>query len=338
MPKLADLDKRLPLLADWMKSVRPGHLWGPYEIHDDFPGSDAFAEYEGVEATLRTLYDARPGRLDSKRREFRGVRSPGEMRGLQAELAFGARLARDEIPFDFGAPGAPQPDLVLRDVDLGIELTSRRADPTWDLKWHLRMALRDLRPPVRVLLQFSAAPFSIRTKIRGDLTEEIRRAVRDGEREVFCVVRPPRPGEPAITLKATIVPAGGNLWPRISFAHSADVDRLMIADAERAVVAVMDDRRKQRQGASMPTLLLVEVSGFNNAIVQGLTGWADRLAALTRPDDGFVGIGIVSVSWWHTRCRLAIAENRYADMRGLTGLRAFGRALGMPQLLDQCAS
>lgn len=209
VPKLADLDGRFPLLADWMKSVRPGHLWGPYEIHDDFPGYDAFAEYEGVEATLRTLYAARPGRLDSKRREFRGVRSAGEMRGLQAELAFGARLAREGIPFDFGAPGAPQPDLVLRAIDLGIELTSRRADPTWDLTWHLRMALRDLRPRVNVLLQFSAAPFSIRTKIRDDLTEEIRRAVRDGEQEVYCVVRPPRPGEHAITLKATIVPASG---------------------------------------------------------------------------------------------------------------------------------
>src|SRR4051794_336820 len=73
---LADLDERFPLLAGWMRGAKPGHIWG-YEIRDDLTEGDSFKEYESIEVVLRTLHDASPGRLDGKRREFRGVRTAG---------------------------------------------------------------------------------------------------------------------------------------------------------------------------------------------------------------------------------------------------------------------
>jgi hypothetical protein len=130
---LETFDAHYPVLASWMKGAGRDHIWG-YDLIADLDDPNALPEYEPIEATLRALEEARPARLDGKRREFRTVGTATESRGLQAELSFGAKLARHGIAFDFGAPGMPQPDFVLRDLSFGIELTAKRADPALGLK------------------------------------------------------------------------------------------------------------------------------------------------------------------------------------------------------------
>lgn len=328
MPTLADLDARFPHLAEWMKGAKPSQLWSGNYRADPCDG-DAFREYEPLEATLRTLYAAGPARLDSKRREFRAVQTAGEMRGLQTELAFAAKLARHGVAFDFGAAGTPQPDLVLRDLDLGIELTAKKADALWDLKWHLRMALNDVQPSINLGLTFSAIPYSIRTKVRDGLTEEIRRAAQEGEREIYCVVRPSKPGEPAITVRAAISRGHWFRWPRIYVEEGGERHQLAIADAERAIVAAMEEKRKKRQGQSMPTLLLVDISDVRHARQRSNSTWLKELSKSLRAEHVFVGLGVLYASWWGLDATVAIAENKHADLRALNDLRGLGRALNL---------
>lgn len=256
------------------------------------------------------------------------------MRGLQVELAFAAKLARHGVAFDFGASGSPQPDIVLHDLDLGIELTAKKADSIWDLKRHLRFALSDLRPRVGVTLTLSAVPYSIRTRVRDELTEEIRRAAREGEREVYCVVRPPGPGEPAITARADIRPGDLFHWPHIKVEESDTVHRLMMADAERSILAAMEEKRKKRQGQSMPTLLLVDLSGVRRTQLRSNAAWIRQLSRSIGAEHIFVGLGILYASWWRSEASVAITENQHADPRALLELRALGRALNLRVLAD----
>ena len=71
---LADLDARLPRLADWMKGAKPGQLWN-YNLRLEADDLWFFEAYEPLEATLELLYAAAPARLEGKRREFRAVQS-----------------------------------------------------------------------------------------------------------------------------------------------------------------------------------------------------------------------------------------------------------------------
>ncbi|MFB7359485.1 hypothetical protein [Streptomyces gardneri] len=63
---------------------------------------------------------------------------------MRAELVAGAKLARAGIPFDFGRRnGATYPDLVLREMNLGIEVKARRLDCLRDLHDELKAALAE---------------------------------------------------------------------------------------------------------------------------------------------------------------------------------------------------
>lgn len=332
MPLLEEFDAHYPVLASWMKGARSDHIWG-YSLNADPHDPDALPEYQPIEATLRALQESNPARLDGKRREFRTVRTAAEFRGLQVELSFGAMLARHGIAFDFGAPGMPQPDFVLRHLELGIELTAKRADPLWDLKWHLHAELRDISPRLAVHLTFSAPPFSIRTKVRDALVEEIRRAAQDGEREVYCVVRPAGHGEPAITVRVLLSPSTWHRWPQIRVEGDGNAHRLLLADAERAIVAAMEDKRKKRQGQSMPTLLLVDVSDVKHVQTRSNAAWLQQFAQFLTRERVFVGFGIIHSPRW-LDARVAICENSTADLQALHDLRSLGRALKLRVLTE----
>jgi hypothetical protein len=103
------------------------------------------------------------------------------------------------------------------------------------------------------------------TKVRDEPTEAIRRAAQKGQREVYCVVRPSKPGEPAITARAVVSRGTWHHWPHIHVEESENRHRSMITDAERAIVAAMEEKRKKRQGQSMPMLLLVDLSNVRHA-------------------------------------------------------------------------
>lgn len=165
------------------------------------------------------------------------LQSGRELRALHAELSFAARPGRREVGFGVGAPANLSRTFVLRDLNLGIELITKEADPTWELKWQPADGTQAPAPSVGLLLKFSAAPFAIRTRVRDELTDEIRRTARHSEREVYRAIRPSGPGQPAVMLKVTISPGTLSWWPHVHFTDGAFLHRLLMADAEQAVVA-----------------------------------------------------------------------------------------------------
>ena len=325
---LVDQGDRLPLLASWMEGAKPDQLWN-YPLRVDPRDPDPFESYSAVEETLVDLHSAAPGRLDGKRREFRSVRHASEMQGLQEELAFAARLARRGVAFDFGAAGVPLPDLVLRDSNLGIELTAKRTDALWDLRWHLMRRFTAVRPRVRLTLEFSALPHAIRTKVRDELTNEIASAVSCGDREVFAVVRPAAHGEPAITVRVLIGRGGGVNWPNLYVSGGEKRHELAIEDARRSIIGTMEDKRKKRQGESMPTLLLVDISGIRHARQWSDANWLRAMSSALLKQDVFVGLGVIRCSGWRPGGGVAIVENSHAAASSLSGLRELASLLGL---------
>lgn len=342
MVRLADQCERFPLLSHWIAGAKLSHPWA-YEIHDEFDtkyGYDTFAGYEPVEAVLRTMRAAKPNRIEGKRRDFRSVRSGPGMQAIETELTFAARLAAHGIAFDFGAPSTPQPDLVLCDLGLGIEITHRKADPTWDLKWHLKNVFqsRASSTQLHIELEFSAMPFAIRSKVRDALVDEIRRAAMEGESTVHCVVRPARGGQPAITVKATIYPTKHAYgFPKIKFSEDVDRYRVLMADVEDAIVQTMRDKRKRRQAAAMPTALMIDLNRVKGAHLRPSNAWVDRLLGLIEPEDKFVGVGLLYGRHWDPESPLILVRNPHVDAGELSGLRTLCRALDLPRRLPRAS-
>lgn len=135
-------------------------------------------------------------------------------------------------------------------------------------------------------------------------------------------------------MRVTISRGGWYSWPRIYVEESVQRDDLAIKDAERAIVAAMEDKRKKRQGQAMPTLLLVDLSDVRHARRRSNATWIKELSKALGSEHVFVGLGIVYASWWRPDVSVAIAENRYADADALTDLRVLGQAFRL-RLIDE---
>lgn len=318
-----DYAGQLPVLADWMRGAKHGHPWG-LPVYSKEYAKYFTEEHLDVERVLSTLANVRPERLEGKRRDFRSLQSVQELRSIATELSFAARLTRHGVGFDFGAPATPQPDLVLRNSNLGIELTTRRADPIWDLIWHLKQTFGFIRsePKLQIMLEFNAIPFAIRTSVRDELTAEIRRAAQKGDGTVYCVVRPSLGGQPAITVKATIYPIRRPLgFPRVTYIEDVNRYRVLMADIEDAIVRAMREKRKIRQARAMPTVLVIDVGRVKGSHLRPTSAWVGRLLGLIRPDDEFVGVGLLYGRGWSTESPLILVRNPHVESGDLEALR-----------------
>src|SRR3712207_5047264 len=96
---------------------------------------------------------AAPTRWQSKRRDFRNLRTERQLLEMRAELVVAARLLNGGVDFGFGEHGVPSPDLVL-EMGLGIEVTARAPEGVQDLYEALDDFLRDSHH-ASVTLRFS---------------------------------------------------------------------------------------------------------------------------------------------------------------------------------------
>lgn len=299
------------------------------------PEAEDFGQWttlDEVERVLVTLQKAAPQRLEGKRRDFRALRLDDGLRGMKAELVFAAYLALHGVAFDFGASGTPQPDLVLRALDLGVEITTRKSDALWDLREHLARAMADVRPRVRLSLEFSARPFAIRSKVKEAITKEVRAAAAAGETEVYCVIRPAGNGHAAITLKITIMPRPGlGYFPEVHVQHPGPLLTPLMRDVEDELVVAMEDKRKRRQGEAMPTVLVVDLAHVSGAWLRSTHIWGKRLLDLIQPEHGFAALAIIVTSAWTTNFRFILGESAYAPPTVIESLRTFEQALGLTQ-------
>lgn len=332
---LVNTGQRYPILSEWMKGAGSKH---PYAT--EFQAAPKYdygqwAELDYLESLLSGLHRAGAGRLEGKRRDFRKLRDkPGHL-GMRAELVVAGRLADRGIGFDFGATGTPQPDMVLRDLGLGIEVTTRSTNAEWVLKRELAMAMRVHRPKVHFLMEYSAKPFTIRSKVREQIIQEVHRAVTDDESEVHCVVRPAKDGQPAITLKVTIQPMGKyqiGFWPDVRLAESPDLLKPLMIDGEEALVGAMEEKRKRRQAEAMPTVLVVDVAGIEGSWLRTTRSWGDRLVQLIKPNHRFAALAVMVSAGWRTDFRLILGESRYVSASIIPELKELEWRLGLKQL------
>jgi hypothetical protein len=102
---------------------------------------------------ISRLEAAQPLRLAAELKDFRNARTSDDLRIVRSELVAGGMLAAAGVGFDFGARGGtPQPDLVLRETSLGIEIKNRTLDGLRELERNLDDAVADLGAPVTIYL------------------------------------------------------------------------------------------------------------------------------------------------------------------------------------------
>jgi hypothetical protein len=251
-----------------------------------------------LEQILTEVDAARPARIVGKRTEFRAVRSEPALLDIRSELAMAAMLARSHIPFDFGLPNRPSPDLHLRDRPLAVEVTAKGPEGVLSLYDELD-ALLGPYGSVSVHLRFSDFPVRMQSHERQRLIEHIApladriAAGGDGGLCEISFSDNANPTNP-ITVMGEIlpVPGLGLFGTKITLESTgADLGPTMAALEDR-VLGVLNDAAKRRQAASVSTVLLVDLARLGNAWLRPLDRWVEMLRSRLPADCPFVGLAV----------------------------------------------
>jgi len=294
---------------------------------------DADGEWLNALAALLAELDQRdPVRLDGKRRDFRRLHDKDRWDDLCSELIFARWLVRTGIDFEFGAPGSPQPDLIVQDPHVGIEITRRRGDGSRALWRALWAGLHGVRPRPRLLITLSGHPLAVRQKVLADIVSEVITANEEGQSTVHAVLRPARDGHPAIT--ATIdLHRGISVVPTARYADSASLLSVTLLDIEDVISAVLEDEQKSRQGAALPSIVVVDVSDLPDAVwMRPNSMWGPRLADLQSGDQTFAGAALMMSSVTTSPPRFVLAVNPHACSDARMGVERLGHRLGLANL------
>ncbi|WLW55247.1 hypothetical protein [Streptomyces sp. YU58] len=294
-----------PFLQGWMDRAPQDHPLT--DLITEATGNslaDSFASVTvaAFEDIVEALEEARPERLAGVRRDFRNARTfNDDLLIVRAEMVAGAKLARAGIPFDFGRRnGDTEPDLVLRDMNLGIEVKARRLDGLEDLRAELAAALTGITPSVLVELRPDSPPLVIKADVRAKVVEETVQRVRSGNfgAKVTPVDQPWSARKRLLLhvgIRQAADPTGGSLIIVTGgFWGSEPGPHLM--DAEAQVLAALHDEQKIRQAKSMPTILLVDVARTGSAYIRSPKVWAQRLEMLLPETTLFVGAAVMTPS------------------------------------------
>ena len=93
-------------------------------------------------------------------------------------------LAAAGVGFDFGTRGGtPQPDLVLRETGLGIEIKNRTLDGLRELQRNLDDAVADLGAPVTIYLACDERPLVIKADARTAIVQQASGMIQAGSAE-----------------------------------------------------------------------------------------------------------------------------------------------------------
>jgi hypothetical protein len=261
---------------------------------------DCMHDYlDAVEDTLQELDCAAPRRLEGKRRDFRGLRAADRWFDLYSELYVAAWLARKRVAFEFGEPGKPQPDLVLPDRGFGIEVTRRERRAREDLVAVVCDAIRTvedrLPPRTKPLIRLNGQPVAIRQKVLRQLSNRVVGALLAGERTVRQEVRSAIDGHDAIEVDVDFY-AGWSRWPRFIYTDEAAKLAVPMLDIEDLVARCLEDKRKARQGAGMPSLLMIDVTHLSDVVwLRPLERWSRELGRVLSPEHTFVAVGLLLV-------------------------------------------
>lgn len=294
-----------PFLHAWMDNTRQDHPLA--DLITETTGnsiSDSFASatVTAFENIIEALETAGPERRAGVRRDFRNARTfDDDLMIVRAEMVAGAKLARAGIPFDFGRRnGATDPDLVLREMNLGIEVKARRLDGLRDLHDELEAALADIDPPVLVHLMPDSQPLTIKPDKRAEVVAKtVQRVHSRNLGTAVTVIDQPWSARTRLLLNigiyqaddlpnGSLVAVTNGFWGSEPGPHLTDV-----ADQVRLV---LQDPQKIRQAESMPTILLVDAARTGSAYIRSPKIWARRLEMLLPDTTPFVGAAVMTPS------------------------------------------
>ncbi|MEU9979250.1 hypothetical protein [Streptomyces sp. NPDC051014] len=291
-----------PFLRDWMDKTPLEHPLRDYSdlaSGNDAIDSVAFAIVTAFDDIIEALEKAKPERLAGVRHDFRKAATTDDLLIVRAEMVSGAKLARAGIPFDFGQRnGATEPDLMLRDMNLAIEVKARRLDGLRDLRDELQTALADITPPVLVELRTDSQPLVIKKAVRDKVVEEtVQRTRSQIYGNAVTTVDQPWSARERLLIHVGVHQAAdltggsriivtGGFWGAEPGTHMMDV--------EDAVLAVLEDDQKLRQASIRPTILLFDAARTGMAWVRSELVWAQRLAIRLPATTPFAGAAVMT--------------------------------------------
>lgn len=281
-----------------------------------------------LEETLRLLEATQPQGLDSMTRTFRAFDDPtwaGTEQFLRhrAELVIASMLAEAQVPFRFNTGAGP--DLLMGEDPncIGIEISSRRPKSLFDLSQTLHEGLRKRGLDLSVSIRTDPIPpVAIRSEVRNAIIEQILPADGSpGVRNLRVLAAPARPedGIPDSWITITLGTNGTTLTSApFNSPH-------MIAMARDVAKNVLREKRKIRQSQTMPTLLIVDVSGTD---LPDLRSWKQAFDRIWEEQDAFLGLAAMVASSNRRIPTFSFSINPYADRTRIADLAA--RLRGCP--------
>ncbi|RSM80920.1 hypothetical protein DMH04_28870 [Kibdelosporangium aridum] len=255
---------------------------------------------------LRQIELAGPKRWEGKRREFRGQTSFSETLSEHSELALAAWLARAGIEFEFGQPGQPQPDLVLPEWGLGIEVGSRTLNSTVQLEDAVRAVVEPGHEPEHVQITYDTRPLAIREAVRSMIVDRVQRGL-----EVDEEVVPARGDQPAVQVRISRTPSSEGSTVTTSVDSPLLTPHLRDVEVEiRSKVIKNPDKVKQAE--SMPTVLAIDIARCGLAWIRPLAGWQRVLERMLDKDDPYIAVAVM-VTGPGGPTHLAWSVNPYRD-------------------------
>jgi hypothetical protein len=318
-----------PNLDSWLDGAGAEH---PVRVEMAFGGIDDLLD--DLEQLLATLEEAAPSRLQGKRRDFRSLTDRERWFDLRSELLLAWWLSLQGVAYEFGSPGTSQPDFVLPDFGFGIEVTRRARDGSEALRMSLFRRLTGVRPRSRPVVTLSAQPLAIREGVLKQISDEAVAALTRGDHHLDAVVRPARDGHPATTAAIDLF-RGDSEWPRVRYLESAALLAVTMLDVEDLILSCLEDKRKAKQGASMPCLLVIDASRLVDAVwLRPKDTWAKRLAHLLTDEHTFIGVALL-YGRVGALPHLALGIGPQASADDLTAIARWSEQMGIEIVNDQ---
>ncbi len=327
-----DTQDPYPSLTSWMAGANPAHPLLPLieaDRESEHPYSYARSILGPFNEIIALLESARPLRLETECSDFRSAATQDELLITRAELVTAAKLARHHVGFDFGKRGKnPEPDLLLRGVDLAIEVKARRLNGLEDLVEELKAALAE-NDAVTVYVGCGERPLCIKPARRAELLAQAMECVSAGGGGFVADLDQPWAASPRLQLSIRVfpqppVPGGSKVVVEGGWELGGH-----LKDAAAAVLAVLEDPQKVRQAESRPTILLVDAARTGLAWIRPPRIWARMLADALPQETAFIGCAVMIPSLDSADVPISLALRASADPVHLQAAAQFAGDLGL---------
>jgi len=327
-----------PSLARWMAGTPTTHPLR--ELFDaasaaDAPTSPRRMILEAFDIIIGRLEAAQPLRLAAELKDFRNARTFDDLRIVRSELVAGGMLAAAGVGFDFGArSGTPQPDLVLRETSLGIEIKNRTLDGLRQLERDLDDAVADVGAPVTIYLACDERPLVIKADVRAAIVQQASAMIQAGQRGTFTMqLDQPWAATPQLNLSVRVAdrsPVPGSA--KVIFEEGFSSLPGPLDDAEAEVLKVLQDEQKIQQALAMPTILLVDAGLTGMSVFRPMNVWAQRLNLLLPTSTPFVGIAVMMPELISPDAPLALVTRPGIDSSTLAAVKKLSADLGLDEV------